>query len=524
MSELKANNKKIKVGLISLGCAKNLVDSEIILGNLISSGMEITSDPKAADVLIINTCSFINSAKEESVDTILEMSELNSRHRPDQCLVVAGCLPQLYQQQLPKLLPEVDAFIGIDQIQEVSKIVLEVYEKRKKILKKCEQPKSACSGARTIKRDLNLPQVVYINQKPTFIPDYQTPRFRLTPNHFAYLKIAEGCNHPCSFCIIPKIRGPYRSRQLDDIVKEAELLIKQGVKEINLISQDSTYYGWDFLPPVQRRLLHKRINTETDFDFPNLSKLLLELNKIKGDFWIRLLYTHPAHWTDELIHTISKCEKVARYVDIPLQHIDDVMLVRMRRETTSEYIKELLYKIRSNIPDIALRTTFIVGFPGETESRFESLLNFIKEIKFERLGVFTYSQEEGTRAALMANQIPDTIKKKRQDILMAEQRKISRSICSAKVGKVLKVLVEGVVDSDELKESGVFSSEHGFTRESNAIPDFIKQNKQLFVARSQFDAPDIDGRIYIAGKAPIGKFINVKIIGYSDYDLLAVPE
>lgn len=534
MSKTNTENGKIKVGLISLGCAKNLVDSEIILGNLAKNGIEITADAELADVLIINTCSFIDSAKEESVDTILEMAQVNRKQRPEQCIVVAGCLPQLYQQQLPGLLPEVDAFMGIDQIQDAAQIVLETYEKKKnaaQIGSKNPKTSVSASGARTIKREVQAPQIVSINRNPKYIPDYQTPRYRLTPKHFAYLKIAEGCNHPCSFCIIPKIRGPYRSRQLSDIIKEAELLIKDGVKEINLISQDSTYYGRDFLPPSRRRMLFPAANLNvSNFSKnsedapPTLARLLKELNKIKGDFWIRLLYTHPAHWTEELIETIARCDKVAKYVDIPLQHIHDVMLERMRRETTREYIIDLLNRIRSRIPGITLRTTFIVGFPGETEARFETLLDFIKQMRFERLGVFTYSKEDGTRAAWMSNQVPDAIKKNRRDILMAEQRKISRSICSAQLGKTLKVLVEGIADPNEINNfEQPFSSEHGFTRDKIETPEFLKGRKRFYVARSQADAPDIDGRVYIAGKVPIGEFVNVKIIGYSDYDLLAKP-
>ncbi|MGC8830753.1 MAG: 30S ribosomal protein S12 methylthiotransferase RimO [Verrucomicrobiia bacterium] len=533
MSEGKLDNRKIKVGLISLGCAKNLVDSEIILGNLASGGMEITAVAEEADVLIINTCSFIDSAKEESVDTILEMAQRSRARRPEQCLVVAGCLPQLYRQELPKLLPEVDAFIGIDQLNEARRIVLEAYERKTGAVCSGERIKVCGSGggARAIKREIEAPQMVVISRSPQFIPDYQTPRYRLTPRHFAYLKIAEGCDHPCSFCIIPRIRGRYRSRRLEDIIQEARLLIEDGVKEINLISQDSTYYGRDFLPAGRRRLLYPSAKLDVsadregaDDDVPSLALLLRELNKIKGDFWIRLLYTHPAHWTQELIETIAECEKVARYVDIPLQHIHDVMLERMRRETTRDYIVELLNRIRSRIPSIALRTTFIVGFPGETEARFESLVEFIKEVKFERLGVFTYSKEEGTRAALMGHQVPDEIKKRRRDILMSEQRKVSRELCAAQVGKTLRVLVDAVAEPQELINAGTtFSSEHGFTRQINGLPEFFAGKKKLYVARSQYDAPDIDGRVYIVGRVRPGEFVKVKVIGYSDYDLLARP-
>lgn len=543
-------SKGITVGMISLGCAKNLVDSEIMLGKISSSGMKITNNPDDADVLIINTCSFIDSAKEESVDTILETANTIKRAKPGQCLIVSGCLPQLYKKELPSLLPEVDAFIGLNEVENIVDIINEVVERKQKVSHQedlharssetSSKQEKRVSAARSIKRSAELPQIISISQKATYIPDYKTPRFRLTPPHFAYLKIAEGCNHPCSFCIIPKIRGPYRSRAVDDILKEAESLIKDGVKEINLISQDSTYYGRDFLSPVERRRLFGQSDeglkngfnakfTERSGalygqkDFPDLPLLLRELNKIKGDFWIRLLYTHPAHWTPELIDTFAKCEKVVKYVDIPLQHIHDNMLLRMRRETSRKYIIELLTTLREKIPGITLRTTFIVGFPGETEEYFQSLLEFVREFKFERLGVFTYSKEEGTRAALMSHQVPDSIKKKRRDLIMAEQRLISRAHCEAQMGKIFRVLVEGLVKTVSLQDLPEFSFEHGFNREKQSMPEFLKDKKQVYIARSQADAPDIDGRVYVSGAVKTGEFAEVRIVGFSDYDLFAVP-
>jgi ribosomal protein S12 methylthiotransferase len=357
------------------------------------------------------------------------------------------------------------------------------------------------------------------------VPDFATPRFRLTPKHFAYVKIAEGCNHPCSFCIIPRMRGTHRSRPQADVVEEARRLVKDGVKELNLISQDTTYYGLDLRPQRKGSIASPERFREAALslpdDTPTLCTLLRELNAIPGDFWIRLLYTHPAHWTDELIQTIAECPKVARYVDIPLQHIHENMLERMRRETSQQYIVDLIDRIRAGIPDIALRTTFIVGFPGETEAYFQTLLDFIRQTRFERLGIFTYSQEEGTRAGKMAQQIPPATKQKRHNLAMAEQHRIAREISESFVGCTLKVLVEQKASAKELRAARISSWEHGLVRQND---EQIHQLKgRYLVARGQADAPDIDGRVYIRGQLPLGEFARVKIIGHTDYDLIAEP-
>ena len=443
--------------MISLGCAKNLVDAEIMLGSLMEAGVEITNDPADADAIIVNTCSFIDAAQEESVDTILESAEVREADNRGQALIVSGCLPQRFREALPELMPEVDAFMGIDQVTQVGEIVSQAMHRRKERLARKPAAKSARSrkaqiverfgqldagskdrasdGAEAIPHALaglngpkegspqalgkpghlvglaEHPPLVEIHARPKYIPDYATPRFRLTPKHSAYVKIAEGCNHPCSFCIIPRMRGSHRSRALADVVEEARQLVHAGVKELNLISQDTTYYGLDLRPQARSSIASPArfaaAMEELPTDATTLSALLRELNSIPGDFWIRLLYTHPAHWTDQLIQTIAECRKVARYVDMPLQHIHGAMLERMRRETSREYIVELISRIRMAMPGITLRTTFIVGFPGETEAYFESLLQFIRDARFERMGVFTYSQEEGTRAGNMANQVPD---------------------------------------------------------------------------------------------------------------------
>jgi ribosomal protein S12 methylthiotransferase len=359
-----------------------------------------------------------------------------------------------------------------------------------------------------------------VTQRPVYIPDYATPRFRLTPRHFAYVKIAEGCNHPCSFCIIPRMRGSHRSRHQQDIVQEVRQMVREGVKEINLISQDSTYYGLDLRAERGGSIAApEKFNAAAKATTTNLCTLLRELNSIEGDFWIRLLYTHPAHWTDKLIETIAGCEKIARYIDMPLQHIHQTMLERMRRETSQQYIVDLIRRIREGIPGISLRTTFIVGFPGETEEYFEELLQFIRETRFERMGVFTYSHEEGTRAGSMANQIAETVKKRRRERAMAEQLKVARSVAEKFVGREIRVLVEKQANAKELQQANINSWEHGLIR-NVAVPKEVRG--KYLVARGEADAPDIDGRVYIAGtKLPVGEFARVKVVGHTDYDLIA---
>jgi ribosomal protein S12 methylthiotransferase len=550
----------IRVGVISLGCAKNLVDAEVMIGTLLKDGVEITSDSAQADVVIVNTCSFIDSAQEESVDTILESVELREAKNRGQGLIVSGCLPQRFRDQLPTLLPEVDAFMGIDQVAQVTGIVRQALAKRaarlgEGVKSEGRKPKSEGSpksrnpntlaplGDRPPTRsgplrpsafsppsdfgfrisDFPSSPFLAVNARPRYIPDYATPRFRLTPRHLAYVKIAEGCNHPCSFCIIPRIRGSHRSRSQGDIVAEAKALIADGVKELNLISQDSTYYGLDLRPdrsgaisaPEKFSAATKALPVQAS----TICTLIRELNALPGDFWIRLLYTHPAHWTDELIQTIAQCPKVARYVDIPLQHIHPSMLERMRRETSRQYIVDLIQRIRAGIPGIALRTTFIVGFPGETQAYFEDLLEFIKEARFERLGVFTYSREEDTRAGNMAGQLSDKIKRKRRDLAMAAQHSVAVQVAGSFVGRTIRVLVEQAASPAELKRARVSSWEHGLIRGQDRHTEELKG--RFLVARGEADAPDIDGRVYVRGRLPLGEFAQVKIVGHTDYDLIA---
>ena len=547
----------MRVGLISLGCAKNLVDAEIMLGSLLKGGVEITNDASQADVVIVNTCSFIDSAQEESVDAILESVAVRAARNHGQGLVVSGCLPQRFREELPKLFPEVDAFMGIDQVAQVTEIVKQAMERRRADTKTTQRPKSkkeiharlaefeenqspdehgkseALRGTEQFGKTRMMvapithrpSPILEVHTRPTYVPDYATPRFRLTPRHFAYVKIAEGCNHPCSFCIIPRMRGSHRSRTQHDVVAEAKALIADGVRELNLISQDSTYYGLDLRHNHSRTIASPERFAAAMKSLPveatTLCTLLRELNSLRGDFWIRLLYTHPAHWTDELIQTFADCPKVARYVDIPLQHIHPNMLERMRRETSRQYIVDLLGKIRAGVPGIALRTTFVVGFPGETEACFQELLGFIRETRFERLGVFAYSREEGTRAGAMAGQIPDRTKQKRRRLAMAAQHEVAVQIAESFVGRTIKVLVEGGANAKQLRQANLSSWEHGLIRAPDSHVEQLKG--RYLVARGEADAPDIDGRVYVREELPAGEFAQVKIIGHTDYDLIAEP-
>jgi ribosomal protein S12 methylthiotransferase len=474
--------------MISLGCAKNLVDAELMLGSVLQRGMEITSRADDADVLVINTCAFIDSAKEESIEAILEAHQQRGLNkRPDQKLIVSGCMSQRFARELSNELPEVDAFIGLDQVNQLGAIVEKVLENRPTLNAQHSTLKAGSLALDVGRSVLDVSSangdvgIAFTHTRPTYIPDYDTPRFRLTPTHFAYVKIAEGCNHPCSFCVIPQMRGKHRSRKPDSVLAEIRALVREGVREINLISQDTTYYGMD--------LWQTKAGPRQPVDStrgPTLAALLREIQKIEGEFWVRLLYTHPAHWSGELIETIAECDKVARYIDIPLQHIDESMLSRMRRETSRSHIEHLIDRLRAGIPGVALRTTFIVGFPGETDAEFKALIDFIQRTRFERLGIFKYSQEQGSRAAKMPGQIPAKIKNARYRQAMLVQQSIAHDIARERIGRELKLLVD-----------------------------------QPHIARSEGDAPDIDARVVLSKPAPVGEFIWRTVTGSRGYDLLA---
>jgi ribosomal protein S12 methylthiotransferase len=460
--------QNVKIGMISLGCAKNLVDAEVMLGSVLQRGMKITSRAEEADVLVVNTCAFIDSAKEESIEAILQAHQQRGlTKRPDQKLIVSGCMSQRFAKELWLEMPEVDAFIGLDQVSKLGEIVEKIVARPSRL-----RDAATASGTHAL---------LFSDTRPTYIPDYDTPRFRLTPAHFAYVKIAEGCNHPCSFCVIPQMRGKHRSRKPDSVLAEIRALVDEGVREINLISQDTTYYGMD--------LWQAKAGPRQPVDSsrgPTLAALLREIQKIEGEFWVRLLYTHPAHWSDELIETIAECDKVARYIDIPLQHIDDSMLSRMRRETSRAHIEHLIYRLRAGIPGIILRTTFIVGFPGETDAEFETLIDFIRRTRFERLGIFKYSREQRSRAANMPGHIAAKIKNARYRQAMSVQQSIAYDLARQKIGTELKLLVD-----------------------------------QPHIARTEGDAPDIDTRVVLSKRAPVGEFISRSITGSRGYDLLA---
>lgn len=438
-----------KVSLITLGCSKNLVDSEIMLGILKNNGYLLTQNLDEADIIVINTCGFIKDAKEESIDTIIELGEYKKIGKCKK-LIVTGCLAERYKEEILKELPEVDAVIGTGNLKEIVNVIKET-EKGK--------------------RPLKTGQINNINYD-------SLPRFISSSNTTAYVKIAEGCNNFCTYCIIPKIRGKYRSRPIEKIIEEVKNLVEMGKKEIILIAQDTTKYGFDLY---------------NEFKLP---MLLDELNKIKGLEWIRLQYLYPDDFTDELIESIRKNEKVVKYVDIPIQHINNNILRKMNRTTTKESIIKLIEKLRNRVPNIIIRTTLIVGFPGETEKEFNELCKFIKDIKFDRLGVFEYSKEEGTPAANFKGQVDEILKKKRKSIIMEIQKQISFEKNREKIGNVYKVLIEEQIEQTE--------------------------NEKIYLGRSYMDSPEIDGYVYVHSKhkLTLGSFVNVKILDCLEYDLI----
>lgn len=456
------------VGIVSLGCPKNQSDSEVLIGHILDAGMNLTADPREADAVIVNTCSFILDARKESLDAVAEMAKEAKRRRKSAKplkIVVAGCMPQRYGEQIREMIPQADAFIGIDELPKIAPLIRKLCENSGKAL-----PEEGLAPLAVTKR-------------PRYIPDYETPRARLTLPHIANVKIAEGCNHGCAFCAIPGIRGKHRSRPIPDIVAEVKTLVQiNGVKEINLISQDTTYFGMDTWKKTRAGKTTKVSSEEGD----SLATLLRALNRIRGDFWIRVFYTHPAHWSDELISVFAKCKKVVPYVDIPLQHISDNMLAAMKRETDGQYIRELMAKIRKGIPNVTIRSTFIVGFPGETKEDFEELSDFLDEQRFDRVGVFQYSKEDNTRAALMDKQLAPAEKVRRWNSAMVQLQKISRERMRARVGEKIRVIVD---------EPGI--------------------------ARSEGDGFEVDGVVFVPKSLPVGEFADVTVTGYKAYDLIA---
>ncbi len=443
-----------RIYFVSLGCPKNQVDTELMLGQVQAAGHSLVDAPEGADVIVVNTCAFIDAAKEESVDTILEMAEY--KRQGARKLVVTGCLAQRYSDDLVKDIPEIDHILGSSDFQSIAKVLAPTRKK--------------------------LP-VVQVTETPAYIYDHDAPRVRIGPTHTAYVKIAEGCDRPCSFCIIPKLRGPQRSRGIADIVAEADALGRSGVREINLIAQDLTRYGWDAGSSPDSRA--------------TLAQLLRALGKVDSVDWIRLHYTFPSAFDDELIDAIASEPKVVKYVDVPLQHISDPMLKRMRRGHSSRVTRELVKTLRARIDNLVLRTTFIVGHPGETDAEFDELCEFVADSKFDRAGAFTYSIEPGTVSAMLPNRVDPAVCESRQQKLMEIQRVISRAHHEAMVGKTLDVLVEGVSSESEL----------------------------LLEGRWYGQAPGIDGVTYLAdGPAPIGSIVKARVTQAADYDLAASLE
>jgi ribosomal protein S12 methylthiotransferase len=455
----------VSVGMLSLGCPKTLVDSELVLGLLNKDRYRVAEHITDCDVALLNTCTFINEAKQESIDHILNLAELKKEGRI-KALVVLGCLVQRYQKELEKELGEVDAFVGTGDYQALNSVLDQVVQKKR---------------------------ISHVGRTPGFLYTAAIERVPLTPRHSRYIKISEGCDHICSFCTIPMYRGTHRSRALDDVVIEAQRLVAEGARELVLTGQDTTYFGRD---------------TERKFLLP---ELLRKLNEIKDLRWLRLLYAYPSCVTDELIETIGSLDKVCHYLDMPLQHISDPILKSMRRGTTKKSTYALIEKLRKRIPDLAIRTTFIVGYPGEGESEFKELLEFIREAHFERLGMFTYSNEEGSHAITLTDQIPEEIKERRFHEGMTLQQEISKINNEKLTGKVLSVLIE----------SHVFGEERQVPPEKCAVRE--EKKPSVYRGRSYMDAPEVDGLVYVDTPSDVklkpGDFICAKIIGAREYDL-----
>ncbi len=436
--------EKYKVGLISLGCDKNRVDSEIMLGR-IKTGYDLTDNPEEADIIIVNTCGFIEKAKEESINTILEMAKYKDEHNC-KLLIATGCLTQRYGKELMDIMPEIDIMLGVNDYQKINELIEQFIKDPKKILR-----------------------VNYTDEKIN-----EGLRLITTKQTTAYLRIAEGCNNFCTYCIIPKIRGKFRSRKKENILHEARRLAKSGTKELILIAQDTTNYGIDI------------------YGEKTLHLLLRELSEIDGIEWIRILYCYPEAIYDKLIEEIKVNDKVCKYLDLPIQHISNNVLKRMGRKTTKEEIIDKIEKLRSNVSNITLRTSLIVGFPGETDEDFKELKDFIRDIKLDKVGVFRYSQEEGTPAAIMDNQISEEVKLQREEVIMLEQLEVSKEILASKIGKQYKVVIEHKEDD-------------------------------YYIGRSFEMAPEIDGEVIVSGdNLKIGCFYNVEIVEALDYDLVGV--
>ena len=449
----------MKIGMVSLGCPKNLVDSEVMLGLAQQQGHQLTPDAADAEVLIVNTCAFIDKAKQESIDAILEMAE-HKKTGACRTLVVTGCMAERYRDELREQIPEIDAVLGTGEVPQIV---------------------GAIGGATVPLLRPNGTAVTGTARLPTYIYDAETPRLLATPRHYAYVKIAEGCDYKCAFCIIPTLRGKYRSRPLDSIVREAEALAARGVKELLLISQDTSFYGID------------------RGERGALARLLRALNRVEGLEWIRMLYLYPTTIGDDVLDAMAESDKVCNYVDLPLQHASDAVLKRMKRPGTRAGYETLLARIRDRVPGVTLRTTFIAGFPGETDADFTELEGFVEAVGFDHVGVFTYSHEEGTSAHALPDDVPAAVKRQRQAALMRRQKRIVTRAQKARVGSDVRLVVDGPAAEHEL----------------------------VLRARLEGQAPDIDPCVYLTDCDPSeltpGQFIQAQVVGSREYDLVARP-
>jgi ribosomal protein S12 methylthiotransferase len=479
----------MKIGFLSLGCPKNLVDGEVMLGIARDAGHEVTSDVSAADVLVVNTCAFIDSAKQESIDAILEMAQ---QKRDGGCrrLVVTGCLAERYRDELKKEIPEIDALLGTGEVEGIVDAIGPALGTRRSALDNPETWHAGAAHASPLTFHVKAPRSIEPRTPsaerrtpalPTYLYDSSTPRLLTTPRHYAYVKIAEGCDYTCAFCIIPTLRGKYRSRTADSVVREAESLAERGVRELLLISQDTTFFGID------------------RGERGALAGLLRRLDAIEGLTWIRLLYLYPTTITDDVLDAMAECKKVCRYIDLPLQHASADVLKRMRRPGNRRVYDRLLSRIRDRVPGVTLRTTLIVGFPGETEQDFSELEGFVADTGFDHVGVFTYSHEEGTRAHAFHDDVPAAVKRRRRNRLMARQKRIVSSRLAARVGTQVAVLIDGP------------SEEHGL----------------VLQGRVEAQAPDIDSVVYLTDCDPSayrsGDLVSARVVGARSYDLLAKP-
>jgi ribosomal protein S12 methylthiotransferase len=476
----------MKVGMVSLGCPKNLVDSEVMLGLAEQAGHTLTADAREAEVLIVNTCAFIDRSKQESVDAILEMAELK---KTGACrrLVVTGCLAERYRDELQDQIPEIDALLGTGEVPDIVRALGS---------RGVENPAVTMGADPFVPKLLQArePVPMTLHRKaakhqplgsrtalPTYIYDATTPRHLATPRHYAYLKIAEGCDYTCAFCIIPRLRGHYRSRPADEIIREAGQLAARGVKELLLISQDTTFYGND------------------RGERGALGRLLRDLDRVDGLEWIRLLYLYPTTIDAAMLDAMAESPKVCKYIDLPLQHASDPVLKRMKRPGTRRSYERLLADIRTRMPEAALRTTFIVGFPGETEADVDELESFIRAVGFDHLGVFTYSHEEGTAAGSLEDDVPAAVKRRRRDRVMARQQAIVEAAQQARVGRTVRLLVDGPSPEHDLVLRGRLATQ----------------------------APDIDPVVYLTDCDPStiapGQFLEAEVVGARGYDLLARP-